>query len=325
MLKYEEVKDFIEVESDSGCKLLSKEYINANTNLLIECRCGISFKATLDNFKRSNKRQCNNCGQKGKTAFTFEFAKYFIEVESNSGCKLLSKNYIDCKKELLLECECRTQFTTNFDKFKNRNKRQCNKCSKTKSSIDLRKTNTEFNKEIYDLVGDEYIVLGEYINSKTYIKICHSTCGCKWDVIPCNFLRGSRCPQCNESKGERRIRLYLESIRLKFIQELIFEDLVGVGGGNLRFDFGGYNDKDEIIYLIEYDGKQHFEHVASLMDFQSFTDIQTHDKRKNQYCKDNNIPLLRIPYWEFDNIDTIIYEWLNCQSVIHNEKIEDFI
>lgn len=63
--------------------------------------------------------------------------------------------------------------------------------------------------------------------------------------------------------------------------------------------------------LIEYDGEQHFKPV----DFASkglewatkiFEYNQIKDKIKNDYCKDNNIRLIRIPYWDFDNIETIL-------------------
>lgn len=61
-----------------------------------------------------------------------------------------------------------------------------------------RKTHNEFVKEVYDLVGDEYTVIGKYVNNKTKILMRHNICGNEWCVIPNNFLKGSRCP--NESQ-----------------------------------------------------------------------------------------------------------------------------
>ena len=54
---------------------------------------------------------------------------------------------------------------------------------------------------------------------------------------------------------------------------------------------------------IEYDGIQHYEVVEFFR--QNLDDIKYHDALKCQYCKDNNIPLLRIKYNEkciFDKI-----------------------
>ena len=90
--KYEEVKNFI--ENNSSCKLLSKEYKNIDTKLKFKCSCGNEFETTFDKFKSRNKRQCNECGKKilaNKQKLSYEEVKQFIEVDSNSGCKLLSK------------------------------------------------------------------------------------------------------------------------------------------------------------------------------------------------------------------------------------------
>jgi len=63
---YENVKNFIEVESNSGCKLKSKEYVRDRDNLEIECKCGTPFTVTFDRFRSSNQRQCKECGYKKK-------------------------------------------------------------------------------------------------------------------------------------------------------------------------------------------------------------------------------------------------------------------
>ena len=39
----------------------------------------------------------------------------------------------------------------------------------------------------------------------------------------------------------------------------------------------------------------------------------SHDAIKTQYCNDNNIKLIRIPYWEYDNIEKIICQELNIK------------
>ncbi|EGT3618567.1 hypothetical protein FJ641_04030 [Clostridium perfringens] len=66
----------------------------------------------------------------------------------------------------------------------------CSKCSGIK-----KKTTKEFKREIYELYGNEYEVLGEYINAMTKILVKHK-CGYKWNVIPSNLLRGQGCPKC---------------------------------------------------------------------------------------------------------------------------------
>jgi predicted Zn-ribbon and HTH transcriptional regulator len=49
-----------------------------------------------------------------------------------------------------------------------------------------------------DAVGDEYTIVGQYINYKTKIRLKHNKCGYEWDIRPDFFLkRHNRCPQCN--------------------------------------------------------------------------------------------------------------------------------
>jgi hypothetical protein len=66
-LRFEDVKHYVEIESNSGCKLLSTEY-NRNSDLLhFQCKCGNDFWAQYFNFTHGNKRQCNECGLKNKS------------------------------------------------------------------------------------------------------------------------------------------------------------------------------------------------------------------------------------------------------------------
>lgn len=60
-----------------------------------------------------------------------------------------------------------------------------------------RKTDDEFKKEVYDLVGGEYTFLDTYVNSKTKLRIKHNKCNNVYKVTPSHFLNGSRCPHCN--------------------------------------------------------------------------------------------------------------------------------
>ena len=63
-----------------------------------------------------------------------------------------------------------------------------------------------------------------------------------------------------------------------------------------------------LLYLIEYDGEFHYQDIFK---DGSFEILQSHDKYKNDYCKRIDIKLIRIPYWKYDNIKTILKEVLN--------------
>ena len=59
-----------------------------------------------------------------------------------------------------------------------------------------RKTDEQFKKEVYDLVGDEYIFLDTYVNARTKLRVNHNKCGNIYEVLPNSFLSGHRCPYC---------------------------------------------------------------------------------------------------------------------------------
>jgi len=104
------------------------------------------------------------------------------------------------------------------------------------------------------------------------------------------------------SKGEDKVEQLLRSHRISFKREVSFPDLKSLKGNLLRFDFAVYKGRG-LVCLIEFDGKQHFERVPyfqkTTMDFKQ---TQEWDRRKNAYCLRKKIPLIRIPYWDYDNL-----------------------
>lgn len=71
----------------------------------------------------------------------------------------------------------------------------------------------------------------------------------------------------------------------------------------MYFDFAILNDDNQILFLIEFDGRQHYTGLeVSWSKSRSLEEIQFYDKLKNDYCKNNNIILKRIPYYDIDKI-----------------------
>lgn len=98
-------------------------------------------------------------------------------------------------------------------------------------------------------------------------------------------------------KGPNRIKEILESNNIKFKQEYTFDDCRFEDTDALaRFDFGVLNSKNELQYLIEYDGAQHTTSVKHWGGNDGLAKRQEHDSYKDYYCSIHNIPLIRIPY-----------------------------
>lgn len=133
-------------------------------------------------------------------------------------------------------------------------------------------------------------------------------CKHEWQAVIYNRNRLKRgCPQCNESHGEKKIKEWLEYDNIYFKKQYEFTNLLSDLGNPLRFDFAVLNKYNKLICLIEYDGEGHFSEKP--FSKKSYETTVKHDQLKNDYCKNNNILLLRIPYWEFDNIENILINW----------------
>jgi Probable Zinc-ribbon domain len=185
----------------------------------------------------------------------------------------------------------------------------CPYCSNKKVCPDncLAVTNKEVSKEWNYVKNKELTPHNVVSGSKRKVWwICAK--GHEWQVSIAARTRGETgCPTCFESKGEKAIRGFLEREKINFIPQYKFSGLRGVNGGLLKFDFAILIN-NSVRLLIEFDGLFHFKEVYK---GDGHDEVVKHDKLKDEYCYDNKIELLRIPYWEFDNLETILKKELS--------------
>ena len=134
--------------------------------------------------------------------------------------------------------------------------------------------------------------------------LCQCECGKKTIVRSSNLISGhtSSCGTCILSKGNLAIEKFLKNKKIIFDKEYCFKDCINPKTNcQLRFDFylPGYN------CCIEYDGEQHFI-AQGWITVKDLEQNQYRDNIKNQYCQNNNIKLIRIPYWKYNDINTIL-------------------
>lgn len=153
------------------------------------------------------------------------------------------------------------------------------------------KTHAQYVEEL-GAVNPNIAVIGRYINARTPILHRCLIDGHEWLADPDKLLHGHGCPKCNETNGERTVRLWLERHDILYECQKHFDDCRDVL--TLPFDFY----LPEYNALIEYDGKQHHEPIEYFGGKEAFEYVKRHDEIKNKYCEDNDIRLLRIPYYE---------------------------
>lgn len=102
---------------------------------------------------------------------------------------------------------------------------------------------------------------------------------------------------CLSSLGEEKIKKILNDNKIIFETQKIYPDLLSDKKHHLRFDFYVNNS-----FLIEYDGGYHYEAKGGWNTPERLAQTQYYDQIKNEYAKSHNIPLKRIPYWDYDKI-----------------------
>lgn len=204
-------------------------------------------------------------------------------------------------------CLCGHEWDIEPKDFLHKNTR-CPNCFGSK-----KKTNEEIKKEIFNLVGNEYVLISDYKGTNYYITLKHNKCNNNFEVRFKDFLtRNSRCPNCRHSKGEYKIKEFLNLNNIKVISQFKIDDCKNIKP--LPFDFAVFDNYNNLDFLIEYDGELHYKPSKFSTGEQKFIETQRNDKIKTEYCKRNNIKLLRIPYWDFDNIDSILEDTLLVSS-----------
>lgn len=170
-------------------------------------------------------------------------------------------------------------------------------------------SNEEFTNKLHR-VNQNIEPLEEYKGYNIKILCKCLTCGHKWSALPHNLLKNEGCPKCYISHGEEAIATYLDSENIKYDIQYRFEKCRYIRPLPFDFYLPDYNT------CIEYDGQQHYWPI----DFaghgeadaqEAFDKVLTRDSIKTEFCESNNISLLRIPYWEQNNISNIISNFLH--------------
>ena len=290
------------------------EYLGINKKIsILHHVCNKVFDMAPINFRRGHRctneecfkmRHSDACASGKGNNFYEQFQSYSDEYEVLD--VYYRRNTSLTFRHKICGCEFKMSPNSFFNTINNVYGIKCPDCLQQAIYNNRAKSKEQFQHEIDLISNNEYIVLGEYENSNTSILMKHITCGNTWNARPNNLLRGTGCPYCKRSKGERQIEIYLSKNNLYYNSQQVFYDLVGTGGGYLSYDFylPQYN------LLIEYQGSFH-DGTADLQTSEQFEIQQEHDRRKREYAKSHGIKLLEIWYWDFDNIENILEQTLN--------------
>lgn len=108
------------------------------------------------------------------------------------------------------------------------------------------------------------------------------------------------------SRGEIKIHLILEESGLVFQEEYVFPGLNSENGRPLRFDFAVFDDDGNLDFLIEYQGRQHYEPSTKFGGKKGLYQQQHNDNKKRRFCALHDIKLIEIPYTD-ENLLSLDY------------------
>lgn len=281
----------------------------SQTFLSVKCSCGTITELSLTDVIKNYKTDCGCMRKKRLNEKVIEQYKHLIGTEINKWTilEIIPPNE-DCRKTTALcQCQCGTTKKVRMQYLLDGRSKDCG-CGRKKM---LRETRTK------NLVGQRFgkLVVKELLEESDNFKrrkyLCDCDCGGQ-------TITSSICLISGHTKSCGCIISYYNMYIDQFLnkQNIQHQTEFPVIIDNVRYRYDFYLPNYNLF--IEYDGEQHFEPVcfnSSKEEAQiNFELTQKRDQIKNKYCKDNDIHLLRIPYWEKNNIETIINNYLQRLS-----------
>lgn len=296
---------------------LLEPYKNLTTRM--QCICTKHNKKTSKTMQEILKGQgCRECGKEKLSE------QHFYDIEEikdkinvfNPHVKLLNYNgiteFADCY------CEKHDKYFKKYPKTMIDKKSGCSECY----AENLRESQgmgiEEFKKRLKQIHPDVEVI-GEYVNNNTATDLYCKKHNCYFSLTPSAMLsRWSCCDKSRVTYKEENMCSLLESWGYRIIRQKIFEDCKDAR--DLQYD--AYLVDFNVV--LEYDGEQHFRPVAFGKQsweeaVEKYEYTVKHDKIKNEYCKKNHIPLIRVPYWEYENMDYYLFDKLEKLNVIIKE------
>lgn len=294
---YENMLYYMTNHVHNGTILLSKkeDIINIDMPLTFKCgECGREFHTSWHKFRNKNDKCCNFCYNRkvscGEISNNHKDSNKFHLKAKEKGLIVLDGPQIRYHDKIVVQdlegyrgeiIASSLMRGSNFEKFSVSNP----------FTID--------NLRVYAFKHnwDCIIYNQEFKGTKSPIKMMCS-CGRDFTVDTTHFIGGKfQCNECRvkQSNIAKLVEIYLIEKNLSYQKEKVFKDCKNKKPLPFDFYLTDYNA------CIEVDGIGHYRPVAFNGDKEKAEEIfiqrKNNDEIKNKYCKNNNIPLLRLPFW----------------------------
>lgn len=299
---------FVKSGQESRSKFCSDKCFRKSRNTQREYHCDCCGAAFL---VRESKIRAREVGKlktlccSSECARNIQKPKWDIIRQTfvDKGYELKSTRYISNKSKLEYVCPKHADNGSQFITYNNiKCSYGCKYCGVESTASKRRLTFDNVKKifENHDMIlqdGQEYHNAAEPL---AYVCKRHSEYGVQYMSV--SNARRNHCPHCSQSKGEARISQYLIANNITFESQYKFDDLIGLGGGRLSYDFylPSYN------ILIEYQGEFHDGKTNGFQTEEQLCVQKEHDKRKRTYARTHGYLLLELWHQDIESVEKIL-------------------
>lgn len=227
-----------------------------------------------------------------------KFGKYTVLYRDNTKPKGKT-----CKVYWICQCECGNIKSVRGDHLKSGAILSCGcehkKIVSEKTTIDL--TGQRFGQ----LTVIRKVDKPRETNDRSAYWLCKCDCGGE-TITSAHSLKIGKSNSCGcvKSLGEMKINKILQGSCISFIRQYSFSELVSDKGIPLKFDFAIFNNERSLLCVIEYQGEQHYScKEQGWNSRENYERLIKSDTLKKEYCNKNNIKLIEIPYWDYENLN----------------------
>ena len=264
-------------------------YTTSHNKIIVTCPIHGDVEIVAMNHLKGSK--CPKC--LGRNLTTKEWIEKASKIHNNK-YDYSKVEYVSSKTKVTITCPIHGDFEQSAGSHLQG--RGCKKCGLISTRCKKSKTTEDFIKECNIIHNNKYDYSKvNYINKNEYVTIICPEHG-EFKQIANSHLRGHGCQYCKESRGEKLINNYLKSLDIEYIRQYP----VYIKNKNIQVDFMvNYNNK---IYFIEYNGRQHYESVEYFGGEKSLQEQQYRDSLLFEYCINENIEFIEIPYTYSDEM-----------------------
>ena len=257
-----------------------------------QCDCGNIVEYSTKELRSDGIIQCPNCGC-NREPITHRRKDMTMEVVNNIIFLSRIEGTYNGSPKWKCQCFCGKEFEAYQSDIISGHTTSCG-CLKRKYNIG-------------DIVNNRKILeITEHTNNNRsiYYKCKCLFCQREYEATAQTLDKTFSCG-CQHSIGEFNIIVLLNKNNIRYQKEYVFPKT------SFRFDFAIFDENNNLIRLIEFDGEQHYKENIKNSGWNTYEKYKytlKNDMAKNQLAKENNIPLVRIPYWERDtlNLDLLL-------------------